>query len=144
MDKYTHRHKENVKGSFLWGSIIAILFIIIFALTSCGLRKSTVVKEYRIPYSGEITVLEAGSTVPEGAVFLGDLSIGDSGFTSSGRCKYDKVLFTAKKLAAQMGGNYLLITQHNHPSWMTTCHEINANVYYYKAKKNRRTEDEED
>lgn len=133
MDKYTNRQKENAKGMFALIPII-VLIAIVLMFFSCGLRKSIVVKEYRIPYSGEITVLEAGSTVPEGAVFLGDLSIGDSGFTSSGRCKYDKVLFTAKKLTAQMGGNYLLITQHNHPNWMTTCHEINANVYYVKPK----------
>lgn len=145
MDKYTHRHKENVKGSFLWGSIIAILFIIIFALTSCHLKKSVTVKNFRAPYNGEVTVLEAGSTVPEGAIFLGDIFVGEAGMTPRSKCTYEKCMAACLKETQKMGGNYFVITNHTYPNWWgSTCHGINGSVYYYKAKKNKRTEDEED
>lgn len=131
MDKYTHRHKENVKGMFALIPII-VLIAIVLMFFSCGLRKSITVKTYAPPYVGNVTVLEIGSVVPDGAVSLGDISIGESGFTSTKRCTYDRVLLTAQKIASKMGGNYILIKQHNYPNMLTTCHEIYAEVYYVK------------
>ena len=49
---------------------LLLLAVFSLALTSCHLKKSVTVKNFRAPYNGEVTVLEAGSTVPEGAIFF--------------------------------------------------------------------------
>lgn len=130
MDKYTQRHKENVKGSFLWGSIIAILFIIIFALTSCGLAKTVVKEKTLSSYYGEVRVLEKDMTLPDNAEYLGSIFVGDSGLTMN--CSYSNVLSTTKKLAARMGGNTIQIIEHNTTGILVPCHAIKASVYYVR------------
>ena len=131
MDKYTHRQKENVKGSFLWGSIIAILFIIIFALTSCGLTKTVVKEKTLSSYYGEVRVLEKDMTLPDNAEYLGTVFV-DDGTGLAMNCTYSKVLSTVKKTAARMGGNTIQLLEHSTTGLIVPCHAIKASVYYVR------------
>lgn len=130
MDKYTHRHKENVKGMFLWGSIIVAIFLIVFALTSCGLAKYYYPKISKGEYFGEVVICENEKEIPQDAVLLGTIYTGDSGFTSTNRCTYERCLQTAIEMTRKMGGNYLLIANHIRPTFPSKCHGIGASVYY--------------
>ena len=115
---------------------LLLLAVFSLTLTSCHLKKSVMVKNFRAPYYGEVIVLEAGSTVPEGAVFLGDISVGEAGMTPARKCTYEKCMAACLKETQKMGGNYFLITNHTHPNWWgSTCHGITGNVYYYKPNK---------
>ena len=131
MDNYTRKHKENVKGSFLWGSIIAILFIIIFALTSCGLTKTVVKEKTLSSYYGEVRVLEKDMTLPDNTEFLGTVIV-DDGTGLAMNCTYSKVLSTVKKVAARMGGNTIQLLEHSTTGLIVPCHAIKASVYYVR------------
>ena len=109
---------------------LLLLAVFSLALTSCGLTKTVVKEKSLSTYYGEVRVLEKNMTIPESAEYLGSIFVGDSGFTMN--CSYSNVLSTTKKLAAQMGGNTIQITEHNTTGILVPCHEIKAIVYYVK------------
>ena len=129
MDNYTHKQKENVKGMFALIPII-LLIAIVLMFFSCGLAKTVVREKSLSTYYGEVRVLEKNMTIPESAEYLGSIFVGDSGLTMN--CSYSNVLSTTKKLAAQMGGNTIQITEHNTTGILVPCHAIKAIVYYVK------------
>ena len=86
-------------------------------------------------------------------ILIGSVFVGDKGLTKTKECTFTLVLEEVLKQAREMGGNYVVITEHKHPNSGTssvgfgmglngqigtyvsssdgsTCHQINANVYY--------------
>lgn len=61
-------------------------------LGSCGLRRDVerLGTTIRSPYKGQVTILEEGSDVPEGAERVASIFIGDKGLTT--KCNYDYVM----------------------------------------------------
>lgn len=108
---------------------ISILFFVIVLLFSCETRKYVSVLNYSEPTTEKVEVLGAGQIVPEGAILIGNVTVGDTGFTSSGNCTYAKVIQDATTVAQQMGGNVIYIVSHRTPDSNSTCHRINVNVY---------------
>lgn len=113
-----------------------LLFPLLFVGCS-GTKKATNVLTYRTPYNGEVQVKGLGEIVPEGAVLLGSVSVGENGgMTRTKDCTYQAVIADIRNLAAGMGGNAVVITKHKEPSeWRSTCHQISANVYWFEPKK---------
>lgn len=113
---------------FFFSLSIAALFVL---LQGCsGTKQVTNVLVYRAPYAGDVAIKGIGETIPENAVLLGSVSVGEAGFTKTKDCTYQAVISDARRLAAGMGGNTIVITEHKEPSeWTTTCHRIKANVY---------------
>lgn len=116
-----------MKKFFLFS--VATLLLLLQGCT--GTKKVTNVLVYRAPYNGEVVVKGMGETIPEGSVLLGSVSAGENGgFTRSKDCTYQAVIRDIMQLAAGMGGNTVVITEHKEPSeWGSTCHQIKANVY---------------
>ncbi|MDE6494378.1 MAG: DUF4156 domain-containing protein [Bacteroidales bacterium] len=109
---------------------LCLLFPLLFVGCS-GTKKVTNVLTYRTPYNGEVLVKGLGEIVPEGAVLLGSVSVGEGGFTRTKNCTYQAVIADIRSLAAGMGGNAVVITKHKEPSvWESSCHQISANVYF--------------
>ena len=107
-----------------------VLALTVVVLVSCNVYKSVAKYiEGRPPYEGEVTVFTQKSELPEGAVLLGTVYIGDTGFTTN--CKYETVQRAALKEAAKMGGNCFLITAHSIPNfWVSSCRRLRGNVYW--------------
>ncbi len=78
-------------------------------------------------YTGKIVVLGMQQAVPENAQKLGQVKIGDTGFSTN--CSYDVVIEKAKAEVRKAGGNCLKITDHKLPSaWGSSCHRIEADI----------------
>jgi hypothetical protein len=106
-----------------------LLIAISLVLFGCGTSKNVSVVRYETPNTGEVQVIGVGQSVPEGAVLVGSVNIGEGGATPSNRCTYGKVLQAAIQETQGMGGNILYIKQHKEPDLLSTCHRIKCEVY---------------
>ncbi|MCF4101881.1 DUF2846 domain-containing protein [Gillisia sp. M10.2A] len=75
----------------------------------------------------EILVLDTNEKVPESSQFVGDLKIGDSGFSTD--CGYTKVIDEAKIAARKSGANLVHLTEVKKPNFGSTCYRIKAKLY---------------
>lgn len=86
-----------------------------------------------LDFDTEIHIIELGGTVPANSVHVGDLKIGDKGYTLNNQytidCSYEVVLKTAKKMARGSGANFIQITEVTEPTVLSTCYRIKARMY---------------
>ncbi len=75
----------------------------------------------------EVIVLTQGESVPQNSSFVGNLKIGDSGFSTD--CGYETVMENAKKAAQKSGANIIELTEVKVPSMASTCYRIKAKLY---------------
>lgn len=80
-----------------------------------------------IDHKNDIYVMEVDEKIPEDSQFIGDLKIGDSGFSNN--CGYSKVIEEAKKMARVSGANIILLTKVKKPNLGSTCYRIKAKMY---------------
>lgn len=114
---------------------MSILMVSLSFMTGCGTKQMSNILVYRTPYQGEVVIKGIGEQIPSNAVLLGSVSVGETGFTATKNCTYPMVIADARRLAAGMGGNTLVITEHKEPSvYGSTCHRIRANVYFIPTK----------
>lgn len=98
-------------------------------ISSCNPTISTSLSNTYPPldYKHEVVVIGMEQEQPPDAEVLGQVKIGDSGFTTN--CGYDIVLEKAKLEARKVGGNAIKIIEHNPPTIMgSNCHRIRANI----------------
>lgn len=110
-----------------------LTFLFIICLVSCSTKKTIGIANFATPLSSDapVEVLGLGQKLPENVKLIGQIKIGDSGFTTN--CGYDKVLKDAISQARSLGGNILQITEHKEPSILgSSCHRIKADVYLKK------------
>lgn len=89
-----------------------------------------------IDYREEIRVIDLDKPIPDNAEQLGEVKIGDSGFTA--KCHYDLVIETAKMEARKAGGNVIKITEHKLPTVMgSTCHRISVLILKVNTKQQK-------
>lgn len=105
-------------------SILGLFFI------SCGPRIVTKIHTKMSPldYRQEVNVLNNEIPVPDNAVLLGMVKVGDNGFSRSNN--YSDVIGNATEEARKVGGNLIQLTKHKHPDFWSTTHRIKANIYY--------------
>lgn len=108
-----------------------VLFLATIALfISCATSVSTKVKTtyQRFEPSQQIYVLEKNETLPENSQFVGDVKIGDTGFSKD--CGYNKVIADATNAARNAGANLLQITEVKEPTVLgSTCYRIKGKMY---------------
>lgn len=104
-------------------------FLLALILIGCSPRVTTNLKTSYDPLNEDepVAVLGIGEPRPDNSVFLGTVSIGDTGFTMNGG-SYDEVVSLAKERARQAGGNVLRITKHTAPDWVSSIHRIQAEI----------------
>jgi hypothetical protein len=109
-----------------------LLFLLtIISLSSCSTSISTKLanKNYqKLGEDNQIFVLEKDEVLPTNSEFIGDIKIGDSGFTTD--CGYNKVVADATTSARNAGGNILQITEIKKPTALgSSCYRIKAKIY---------------
>lgn len=104
-------------------------FLLALILIGCSPRVTTNLQTSYDPLNEDepVAVLGIDEPRPDNSVFLGTVSIGDTGFTMNGG-SYDEVVSLAKERARQAGGNVLRITKHTAPDWVSSIHRIQAEI----------------
>lgn len=78
--------------------------------------------------ASSVQELSLNDSVPNEAVWIGSLKVGDNGFSKTGNL--DTTLRLAREEAAKVGGNLVKITKHKAPSTFgSSCHRIEADIY---------------
>lgn len=72
--------------------------------------------------NAEIIVINVGESAPLNATVVGEISIGDSGFTTD--CSWYSVLNKAKNSCRKIGANVLQLTDIREPDFNSTCYRI--------------------
>lgn len=127
--------KNNRFGCLCGKPFLATVLVACCALvqTGCNPKISTnISKSYpTTAYDQQIAVIPLEQEIPAGAEVLGEVKIGDNGFTATANCTYSKVLEDAKLEARKAGGNAIKITEHKLPTAMgSSCHRITASILH--------------
>lgn len=106
-----------------------LLIIVFLLLSSCSpkVRTQFFSKEPALAFDSKVIVLNKEDSIPAGAEMIGQLKIGDSGFST--QCDYETVISEAKMEARKGGGNIVKIVEHVAPNFGSTCHRIRAVIY---------------
>ena len=110
--------------------IIILLLLSTIILQSCSPKiKTSLTNETQeaINNETEIFIIEQNEIVPQNSQFIGDLKVGDSGFSTD--CGYTKVIDEAKETARRSGANLIYLTQVKEPNLASTCYRIKAKLY---------------
>ena len=108
---------------------VFFLFFIGFILIGCSPKITSSFTSYHTPLAkdAEVLVLELSAPMPENAEVLGQIKIGDTGFTTK-NSNYAAVLNIAKDEARKAGGNVVKITEHKSPDMLSSMHRIKADI----------------
>lgn len=106
---------------------IAIWTIIILAGCSPKITSSITSAHTPLGNDAEVLVLEVDAPMPEKVEVLGQIKIGDTGFTTKNG-NYAAVLTIAREQARQAGGNVVKITEHKFPDMLSSMHRIKADI----------------
>ena len=112
--------------------VLMILVGFIF-FGSCNPKISTSISKNYAPldYTQEVVVIGLNQAEPDDSEFLGEVKIGDTGFSTN--CNYDIAINQAKLEARKAGGNAIKITEHRPPTAMgSSCHRITASILNVK------------
>jgi hypothetical protein len=103
--------------------------LIVIGLSGCSPKITSSVTAAHTPLAkdAEVLVLEIDAPMPENAEMLGQIKIGDTGFTTK-NSNYAAVLNIAKDQARQAGGNVVKITEHKSPDLFSSIHRIKADI----------------
>ena len=107
-------------------SILSILFL----LQSCSPKIRSNLSDSKFPRiedNSQIFVLGINEKIPENSRFVGDLKVGDSGFSTD--CGYETVIENAKMTAKKSGANLIQLIQVKEPNLASTCYRIQAKLY---------------
>ncbi len=75
----------------------------------------------------EILIIKQDEKIPNNSKFIGELKIGDSGFSTD--CGYSKVISDAKETAKKSGANLIYLIEVKKPNFGSTCYRIKAKLY---------------
>ena len=108
---------------------VFVLFYIVFILIGCSPKITSSFTSYHTPLAkdAEVLVLEIDVPMPENAEVLGQIKIGDTGFTTKNG-NYAAVLNIAKDETRKAGGNVVKITEHKSPDMLSSMHRIEADI----------------
>lgn len=108
-------------------ALVTIAVLLLFS--SCNPKiTSTISRSYPpLDYKQEVAVIGLEDKEPDNAELLGQVKIGDSGFSTN--CSYATVIDNAKLEARKAGGNAIKIIEHQSPSaFGSSCHRITARI----------------
>jgi len=98
-------------------------------LAGCSAKVSTSLTKTMPPldYREQVIVLGVNEPVPASATEIGEVKVGDTGFSTN--CGWDVVIGKAIEAARKAGGNVLKIIEHRPPSVMgSSCDRITAKI----------------
>lgn len=99
-----------------------------FGCSSTVSKKLVSKNRQPLPNGIRIFVFNESDPEPPGLELIGDIKIGDSGFTTD--CGYTVVLEHAKTAARNAGADVIKITEVIKPDWIeSTCYRLKAKIY---------------
>jgi hypothetical protein len=103
--------------------------ILLFVSCSTSISTKLASTNYqKLSDENQIIMLEKTDVLPDKSVFIGDVKIGDSGFTTD--CGYNQVLSDVTTTARNAGANIVQIVQLKKPSALgSTCYRMKAKMY---------------
>ena len=108
-----------------------IFLLLLFASCMPSRKVSILSNSQSLPIGASVNIIGIGQKLPENAKLLGQIRIGDNGFSTN--CKYDEVLAIAVNECRKMGANTFQIIQHKDPTALgSTCHRIKGDAYLVK------------
>lgn len=108
--------------------ILSLLIILILQSCSPKIKTNLTNASFKpIKTESEIFILKLNDSLPVKSNFVGEIKIGDTGFSSD--CGYSKVIDEAKNTAKKAGANIVRITEIKEPNFGSTCYRIKANLY---------------
>lgn len=99
-------------------------------LYSCGAAvKTNISGEKYSPLSVDekIYVLNSEANLPSNSKLVGDLKVGDTGFSTD--CGYETIMSEAKKIAKTSGANIIKVKDFKTPGFGSSCFRIKADLY---------------
>ncbi|MFV0268377.1 MAG: hypothetical protein ACK5HT_14715 [Draconibacterium sp.] len=118
-----------------------VLLVTVIAISACSPKVSTNLSKSYTPldYEQEVKVFALDEITPDNSEVIGQVKIGDSGFTTN--CSYEVVIDKAKLEARKAGGNAIKIIDYKTPSVMgSSCHRIIADILNVDGIENYATE----
>ena len=108
-----------------------VLCLCVIIISACGVSNKMYVAQFAtpLPPTTFVEVIGANVSIAPGTKMLGSGNVTDSGMTATRNCTYAKVVEQAQANARTMGGDLIVITEHNEPMIMTSCHRIKYTVY---------------
>jgi len=122
-----------------------LIITTLILLSSCNPKITTSIsKSYPpIDYKQEIVVIGLDESEPDSSEVLGQVKIGDTGFSTN--CGYGIVIEKAKLSARKAGGNAIKIIEHRLPNPMgSSCHRITAKILKVENIANYTAKEEEE
>lgn len=106
-----------------------VLFYLGIVLSGCSPKIISSITSAHTPLANdaEVLLLEMDAPMPDNAEVLGQIKIGDTGFTTKNG-NYAAVLNIAKDVARKAGGNVVKITEHKSPDMLSSMHRIKADI----------------
>lgn len=122
----------------------SLMIAFILSLVACNPKIATTMSKSYPPldYREEVVVIGPDGMEPEFFELLGEVKVGDSGFTTN--CSFETVLEEAKLAARKAGGNVIKITEHKLPSpLVSSCHRITARILRVENMLSGKSDEEE-
>lgn len=109
--------------------IVLIAFCVFLAGCSATLSSKLVNKNYPpLSESNTVFILQPTMSVPLQSELIGEIKIGDSGFSVD--CGYNKVLTEAQNMARKAGANIIQIIDLKEPNFFgSSCYRMKAKIY---------------
>lgn len=106
----------------------SLMLICLWAIESCAPAvTSSISKTYpSLSATESVFVYGLNDNLPSGYEVLGNIKIGDTGFSTG--CSFDAVVQTAQNKARNVGGNAIKIMSIREPDMSSTCYRITAAV----------------
>lgn len=106
------------------------LFVLLLLITSCSaaVKLKSHNEKPATPADAPVVVVSISGQVPQGCLFLGELKVGDSGFSTD--CNYNTVMELVRERTRKIGGNLIKLTSIKPPSFTSTCYRIRADIYH--------------
>ncbi len=112
---------------------ILSLFVILFTLNSCGLKKQVSVRQYYPPTEGDIPIIQTNQPLPQNIFRIGSIVVGESGLTPDGKCTYEACMQVIEKEGRKVGAQLIYLVKVREPDLLfSTCYNITAELYRYK------------
>jgi len=120
------------------------MLFLAFLTASCSHKVTTSITKRQTSLSptAKVMIINLDESVPDGAILLGKVKLGDSGFSM--KCTWYEAIAKAKIEARMAGGNIVKITKHKRPNGFTSaCHRVWIDIYNLESLEGDEEEDSE-
>ena len=105
--------------------------LLIFAISSCTLKKQVIVKQYYPPTEGQIPIIQTNQALPQNIYRIGSIVVGENGLTPDGKCSYEACMQVIEEESRKVGAQLVYLVRVKEPDLYSTCYNITAELYRY-------------